>query len=255
VAHTHRNILGETAGSEQHAIAGADVLHLAGIGAREAIAGTDLGAQHHALIVLDDVFEVGAELNRNVVFLALREHRVDEAGTHMGRNGVAALHGVAAMIRNGFKLNADLVTEPVEVLNGFISNVTGEFRMSETAASAQNVAVEQIRIIGNASLLLHIRAGSSHSTAVDDGVAARGRHLVDHEDVLDADLMRFKSGCKTSKTGTDDQEIDGFIPLSGDLRGLGRSLTGGGHKTSRGKSASGTKEMTTRKFHIFLLSL
>ena len=54
---------------------------------------------------------------------------------------------------------------------------------------------------------------------------------------------------------TDDQEIDGFIPLSGDLRGLGRSLTGGGHKTSRGKSASGTKEMTTRKFHIFLLSL
>ena len=79
---------------------------------------------------------------------------------------------MTAVVSDGFELDADFVTKPFIVGNGFVGDSSGKFFMGKTAAGFQNVGVKKIGIVFNTGLFLHISAGSCNGTAVDDGVAA-----------------------------------------------------------------------------------
>lgn len=64
------------------------------------------------------------------------------------------------MISDGFEFDADFVTKPLVVRDGFVGNSSGEFFMSETAAGFQNVRVEKIGIVFDSGFFLHICSGS-----------------------------------------------------------------------------------------------
>ena len=156
------------------------------------------------------------------------------------------MHGVAAVEGDGLELDADLVAEPVEVLNRFVGDAAGKGRVGEAAARFDDVGVEEVGRILDAGLFLHVGAGSGNSAAVDDGVAARNRHLVDDEDLVGrhAELAGFKRGGEAGKTRADDHEFLRFVP--GDvLRFLGgnglheREGTDGGSRGGAEELAAG----------------
>ncbi len=143
---------------------------------------------------------------------------------------------MAAVVGHGLELDADLVAQPVEVFDGFIGDVAGEFRMSKTAAGLDDVGVEEVGRVLDAFGLLHVGAGSCNRAAVDDGVAAGEGHLFENEDLirLHAALMRFERSSEAGKARADDHEFLGFIPLDG-LAAFGS----GGHGNHAGKAERG----------------
>ncbi len=90
------------------------------------------------------------------------------------------------------ELDADLVAQPVVVLEAVVGDDPSELLVGETAAGAQDVAVEQICAVLDAGLLLHVGAGRRNGAAVDHRIAAWEGHLVKDEHVLDAEHMRLK---------------------------------------------------------------
>ena len=244
VFHTHLDVLAEAAGGEQNTLGGAVVGNLAGLFTAEAIVFADLDAEHSALVVNNEVIDDRAQLHGDAVFLALLVHRVDEAGTGVIGHGMATGYGVTAVEGDGLELNTDLL-EPFVVFNGAVGDVACEFGVSQTAACLHDVLVEEIGIVLDTGSLLHVGTGSGHGAAVDDGVAAVGRHLVDDEDVLDALFVGFNGSAQTGKTRTDNQEVNRFVPLGGNLHGLrkngGRHNAGGTGGSQRAEEAAAGK--------------
>ena len=115
---------------------------------------------------------------------------------------------------DGLELHADLVAEPVEVFSRFVGDAAGKSRMGEAAARLDDVGVEEVGRILDAGLFLHVGAGSGDGAAVDDGVAARNRHLVEDEDLVGghAELTSFKRGGEAGEARADDHEFLRFIP-------------------------------------------
>lgn len=236
VGHAHLDILREAAGSEEHALRGSDVDDLAGLFLAERVAGAGLDAFDAALVVDDELLDLRAKLRLDADFLQAFEHRENEAGAGIAFNGVGALDGMAAVVGHGLELDADLVAQPVEVFDGFIGDVAGEFRVSKTAAGLDDVCVEEVGRVLDAFGLLHVGTGSCNRTAVDDGVAAGEGHLFENEDLirLHAALMRFERSSEAGKARADDHEFLGFIPLDG-LAAFGS----GGHGNHAGKAEGG----------------
>ena len=187
-------------------------------------------------LVDDELLDLRAKLRLDAYFLQAFEHRENEAGAGIAFNGVGALDGMAAVVGHGLELDADLVAQPVEVFDGFIGDVAGEFRMSKTAAGLDDVCVEEVGRVLDAFGLLHVGAGSCNRAAVDDGVAAGEGHLFENEDLirLHAALMRFERSSEAGKARADDHEFLGFIPLDG-LAAFGS----GGHGNHAGKAERG----------------
>ena len=117
------------------------------------------------------------------------------------------------MISDGFEFDADFVTKPLVVRDGFVGNSSGEFFMSETAAGFQNVRVEKIGIVFDSGFFLHICSGSGDGTAVDDGVAAGRGHLVNNKNVFHAEIVAFKGSAQAGETGTDNEKTAGLVPF------------------------------------------
>ena len=145
---------------------------------------------------------------------------------------------MAAVVGHGLELDADLVAQPVEVFDGFIGDVAGEFRMSKTAAGLDDVGVEEVgRVLLMPSAFCMSVPAAANRAAVDDGVAAGEGHLFENEDLirLHAALMRFERSSEAGKARADDHEFLGFIPLDG-LAAFGS----GGHGTMPARPRGGT---------------
>ena len=168
---------------------------------------------------------------------------------------MATRHGVTAVEGHGFKFHTDFF-EPFIIFNTAVCDMTSEFWMCQTAACLHDVLKEQIRIILDAGSFLHVGTGSSNSAAVDDGVAAVGRHFVDDENVLNALFVSFNGSSQSGKTRAYNQEIDRFVPLGGSFYSLCESRDR--HNAGSTNSSQRTEEATTRKIivhlylHIFL---
>lgn len=132
------------------------------------------------------------------------------------------------MVGDGLKFHADLVAQPFVVRNGFIRNVARKLRVRKTAARLHDVAVKEVGVILDAGFFLHVGAGCGNGAAVNDGVAAVGGHLVYNEHAFHALFMGFKSRGKACKACTDDEEIDGAVPL---LRCRNTGHGGRSHRT------------------------
>ena len=179
----------EAAVAENDTLPGGDELHLAGVFLREAIAFSDFETYHAALVVADDVFDVGTQADFNAEFL----HRPFIVG---------------------------------EGMFGEDANLRG---VVEVGAGNEDVLSEQVDGVLDAVLELLRAARGGQNAAIDDGVAARGRHLLENDD-LGARLAGFNGGGKTGKAGADDDHVDGFIPLGGNLRARGGLNDGSGGK-------------------------
>ena len=130
--------------------------------------------------------------------------------------------------------------------------MTSEFGVSQTSACLYDVLKEQIRIVLDAGSFLHVGTGSSNGAAVDDGVAAVGRHFVDDENVLNALFVGFNGSSQSGKTRAYNQEIDRFVPLGGSFYSLCESRDR--HNAGSTNSSQRTEEATTRKIiaHLYL---
>ena len=120
--------------------------------------------------------------------------------------------------------------------------------MGEAAAGLQDVCVEEVGAVLDAFLFLHVGTRSSNGAAVDDRVAAGGRHLVNHHDflVLHAEVVRFKRSAQTGKARADDQKAGRFVPLFGNIGARVRKNRGGRAGDAEAEGASGTEELATR---------
>ena len=213
MAGTHLDVLAETAGGNQHTLSSADVDDSATVRAIETMIDAGLNTDDPALIVDDQVIHDGSQLNLDAEFFAFCKHRIDESGAAVFHHGMTARNGVTAVVSDGFELDADFVTKPFIVGNGFVGDSSGKFFMGKTAAGFQNVGVKKIGIVFNTGLFLHIRSGCCDGAAVDDGVAAGRGHLVNNKNVFHAEIVAFKGSAQAGETGTDNEKTAGLVPF------------------------------------------
>ena len=221
----------EAAVAENDALPGGDELHLAGVFLREAIAFSDFETDHAALVVADDVFDVGTQADLNAEFLALVEFLAHDARTGAVLREDIARNGVAAFLTDRVEVvfDAEFLHRPFIVGEGMFGEDANLRGVVEVGAGNEDVLSEQVDGVLDAVLELLRAARGGQNAAIDDGVAARGRHLLENDD-LGARLAGFNGGGKTGKAGADDDHVDGFIPLGGNLRARGGLNDGSGGK-------------------------
>ena len=221
----------EAAVAENDALPGGDELHLAGVFLREAIAFSDFETDHAALVVADDVFDVGTQADFNAEFLALVEFLAHDARTGAVLREDIARNGVAAFLTDRVEVvfDAEFLHRPFIVGEGMFGEDANLRGVVEVGAGNEDVLSEQVDGVLDAVLELLRAARGGQNAAIDDGVAARGRHLLENDD-LGARLAGFNGGGKTGKAGADDDHVDGFIPLGGNLRARGGLNDGSGGK-------------------------
>ena len=114
----------------------------------------------------------------------------------------------------------------------------------------EHVGSEKFGRVLDAVLELLRASGSRQNAAVDDGVAACGRHLFKN-DRVGACLLGFDSGSQTGKTGTDHDDVMGFVPLCRNFRG---SLSGRSEQCGNACSHGTFDQGTAIKIQHFYFS-
>ena len=245
---TEGNIGAETAVSQNHGLAGANELHLAGIGVRELVTFADLHALDAAVGVTDDLFHEDAGTGLDAEFLELGDFLVDDFGAGTGLQNGAAGNGVTAFLRNAFlnPIDTEFFDGPFPSRKGFTAEMKNLVRVVEAGAFADHVFRHQFGRVLVPLLLLHRSARNAHDSAVDDGISADGAHLFEHANGSTG-LTGFDGGGETGKTRADHDDVESFVPLLG--HGFeGGCVSGGQGSRKQGRSGRGRLEqMSTRK--------
>ena len=178
------------------------------------------------------MFDVGTQADLNAEFLALVEFLAHDARTGAVLREDIARNGVAAFLTDRVEVvfDAEFLHRPFIVGEGMFGEDANLRGVVEVGAGNEDVLSEQVDGVLDAVLELLRAARGGQNAAIDDGVAARGRHLLENDD-LGARLAGFNGGGKTGKTRADDDHVDDFVPLllrrgDGD-GGACKSRTGG----------------------------
>lgn len=159
---------------------------------------------------------------------------------------------MTAFLADGFEVvfNAELLDRPFVVRQSALGNELHLFRLVHVQTGGEHVGSEQFGRVLDAVLELLRASGSRQNAAVDDGVAACGRHLFKN-DRVGACLLGFDSGSQTGKTGTDHDDVMGFVPLCRNFRG---SLSGRSEQCGNACSHGTFDQGTAIKIQHFYFS-
>ena len=219
------DISSEAAVAEYNGSAGGDELHLPRFGLREAVALTNLNAFHTAVGIPNDAFQIGAGARFYPKRFKLGSFLEDNAGTGAVFNNGAARHGMTAFLRHALldPFNAERLDGPLPGWERLFAEVPHFFGLVESAPFGHHVFGHEFRRVFQAFFFLHGCSRNAHDAAVNDGIAADDAHLLQYAD-RSAGQPSFNSGGKTGKPGTDDDNIERFIPLFGHrIKSFGRS--------------------------------
>ena len=118
--------------------------------------------------------------------------------------------------------NAERLDGPLPGRERLFAEVPHFFGLVETAPFGHHVFGHEFRRVFEAFFFLHGCSRNAHDAAVDDGIAPDDAHLLQYAD-RSAGQPSFNSGGKTGKSGTNDDNIERFIPLFGHrIKSFGR---------------------------------
>ena len=161
---------------------------------------------------------------------------------------------MAAFLADGVRkeFNAEGVHAPFIVREGVLGKQAHLLLVVEVLAGNENVLFKEVDRVFNLVHLLLRATRSGQNAAVDDRVATEGGHLFENDDA-GAGVLRLNSGSKTSKAGTDDDDVIGFVPLDG-LVDFVRHERGCSKRGSAGERAGNKAAARNLVGHSCLLS-
>ena len=121
---------------------------------------------------------------------------------------------MAAFLTDGIgqEFDAERLHAPFVVRKRMFGKEANLLLVVQVLTGNENVLFKQIDRVFDLVHLLLRAARCRQNAAVDDGVAAEGRHLFKHDDVRTR-VLGFNRGSETGKAGTDDDHVIGFVPL------------------------------------------
>ena len=227
-------------------------LDLARAGLREAIAFTNLNADHAAAVVTENALDIAARTHGYAHLLELLKFLANDAGARTVLRENVARNAVTAFLPDDFEIvfNAEFLDCPFVVGQSTLGDKLHLLGLVHIETGSEHVESEQFRRILDAVLELLRATGSRQNAAVDDGVATCRRHLFQN-DRVGACLLGFNGSGKTGKTGTDHDNVMRFVPFCGDFGG---SLSGRSKQSGNACSDGTFDQGTAIKIQLFCFS-